>query len=121
MNLTIIDASYHRNGVCGIGFYAVLFEDHDAQDAKDKLKVASLFDERGYCAVYSVERLTEKNVAFARGNSWRGDQFEAALRPLVEAFNASGSNRMGPFSIPPADVLEKQLNDFKAKAEGRNA
>ena len=81
MKLTIVDASFHRNGICGVGFYAVLFD-----DAEYGRMIASLFDEPGYCAVYNVGELAKGNVAFAQGNSFRGDRYEDELRPLVEKF-----------------------------------
>lgn len=95
MKLKILDASYHRNGISGQGFYAILFNDAD-----NGLMVASLFDESGYCAVYSVPKLAAKNVTFANGNSWRGDKFEIELRPLLQKWlKKHGSNRVGPFAI----------------------
>lgn len=96
MNLKIIDASYHRNGVCGAGFTAILFDDAD-----NGRMIASLFDEPGYCAVYSVPELEKGNIAFAQGNSWRGDHFEDELRPLLEKWlKKHGGNRIGPFALP---------------------
>ena len=99
MDLKIINASWHRNGVGGVGFYAVLFDDCD-----NGRMVASLFDEPGYCAIYSVEELDKGNVAFACGNSWRGDQYESELRPLLKEFleKKGSTNRLGPFAI--ADI-----------------
>lgn len=95
----IVAASYHRNGICGIGFHAILFD-----DPNNGRMVASLFDEPGCCAVYKVEELAAGNVAFAGGNSWRGDNYEAALRPMLEAFTEErGSNRAGPFALPVDD------------------
>ncbi len=99
MKLKIVNASYHRNGICGMGFYAILFKDLE-EDKKD-LMVASLFDESGYCSVYSVKELVKENIAFANGNSFRGDRFEGELRPLLKKFlEKEGTNRMGVFSLP---------------------
>lgn len=95
MNLKIIEASFHRNGICGVGFWAILFD-----DAENGRMIASLFDEPRYCAVYSVDELSKGNITFARGNSWRGDQFEDALRPLLKDWEAEhGTNRLGSFSL----------------------
>jgi hypothetical protein len=78
----IIEASYHRNGISGAPFYAILFE-----EKTEGTMIASLFDgEVGYCAVYKVSELSAGNITFACGNSWRGDQFESALRPLLKAY-----------------------------------
>lgn len=86
MKLKIIEASFHRNGVCGAPFYAVLFEDRENEEEADRLMIASIFEEPFTCAVYSVARLQDKNIAFAMGNSWRGDEYEAELRPLLDAW-----------------------------------
>lgn len=95
MKLKIKSASWRRNGICGIGFYAILFNDSQEGDM-----VASLFDEPGYCAVYKLDELVAGNIAFANGNSWRGDQYESVLRPLLEEFlKKEGTNRAGPFSL----------------------
>ena len=44
MNLKITDIAWHRNGVCGVGFFAILFDDLEEK----KKMIASLFDEPGY-------------------------------------------------------------------------
>jgi len=96
MKLKIKQASFHRNGVGGEGFTAIIFHDYDLKQDM----IASLFDESGYCAVYSIHELSQGNIEFANGNSWRGDQFEAELRPLLEEFRKEHPiGRMGPFSI----------------------
>ena len=95
----IAAASYHRNGVCGLGFYAILFD-----DPENGRMVASLFDEERACAVFNVDELAAGNVAFAGGNSWRGDRYEHELRPMLAAFlEEHGGNRIGPFVLPVDD------------------
>lgn len=74
MNLEIKSVARHRNGVGGAPFWAIVF--HDAENG---MMVASLFDEAYHCAVYSLEKLAEGNVAFGE-NSWRGDRYEVVLR-----------------------------------------
>jgi hypothetical protein len=95
-DIIIKDVSWHRNGVSGEGFYSILF--HYKPEKVDM--VASLFDEAGYCAVYSIPELIKGNIAFANGNSWRGDEFEYILRPAVNNFlKTNKTNRLGPFSL----------------------
>lgn len=97
-SVTIIDASWHRNGVGGVGFYAVLFD-----DAEEGRMFAALFDEPGYCAVLNLSKLADANIRFGApyGNSYRGDVFETALRPKLKAFwETHATNRAGPFSAP---------------------
>lgn len=102
MKLEIKSASWHRNGVGGVGFYAILFTDEEQGNM-----VASLFDEPGYCAIYNVDELVNGNVAFACGNSWRGDRYEYALRPLLKIYlENKGGNRIGPFALPEGKAPE---------------
>lgn len=97
--LKIIDASWHRNGISGAGFYAITFTDSEVPAAGTM--IASLFDEEGCCAVYSIDELSKGNIRFAMGNSWRGDRYETTLRPLLEKFlKKTGGNRVGPFGLP---------------------
>lgn len=96
MKLEITSAAWHRNGISGVGFYAILFRHNE--NKRDM--VASLFDEPGYCAVYDVALLVSGSVIFGE-NSWRGDSYEAALRPLLKVYlNDKGTNQIGPFSVP---------------------
>lgn len=81
MRIDIIEIAYHRNGICGAPFYAVLFDDED-----DSRKVAILFDHEAHCAVLDVDKLHDGDIAFG-SNSWRGDRYEPALRRAVEKHN----------------------------------
>lgn len=76
----ILKIDHHRNGISGEPFDIVLFM-HD-----NKKMVAILFEESYYCAVLDVKMLQENNIEFAMGNSWRGDDFEVELRPLVKKY-----------------------------------
>lgn len=104
--VTIVDASFHRNGIGGAGFYAILFNDADWGRM-----IASLFDKPGHCAVFNLDELGKQNIQFAMGNSWRGDEYEAKLRPALEAWlKEHGGNRVGPFAIPMTIPNEKEAN-----------
>ncbi|MCI0349554.1 MAG: hypothetical protein L0Z53_09040 [Acidobacteriales bacterium] len=106
INLRVLEASWHRNGVGGAGFFAVLFEEKE-----QGRMLAALFDEPAYCAVFHLGELAKENITFGYGNSWRGDSYEAALRPAVEQWQElNGSNRIGPFSIPVLH-LEAEADD----------
>jgi hypothetical protein len=98
MNLKIKQVSYHRNGVSGEGFHAVLFDWKD--EGKLHHMVGTVFDGAGQCAVYDVQELEKGNIAFACGNSWRGDHFEGELR---EAIKKMSRNQIGPFALPDAN------------------
>jgi hypothetical protein len=93
----IHEIAFHRNGICGAGFYAVRFT--GGKDVSGREFIATVFDEPGHCAVLAVDRLDTDGVAFGV-NSWRGDHFEPELRAAITKQNNAGeSNRVGPFSI----------------------
>lgn len=109
----IIESSYHRNGVCGEGFYAIRFTSDIDDDPgmfgsvamkgqKEADFLAILFDAPGQCAVICLDRIGTCGVGFAKGNSWRGDRFEDELRAAIKDGATSGV-RVGPFALPTVD------------------
>lgn len=86
-DIKIIAIDYHRNGVSGNGFSVVLFKWRDGDARKTRNMHAVLFEERGSCAVLDTDETQQGNIAFARGNSWRGDHFESRLRAALKARN----------------------------------
>lgn len=103
-NLDVRSVNWHRNGIGGEGFFAILFRDEDV--GADM--VATLFDGPGQCAVLRVPDLSdpEKGVRFGI-NSWRGDHYETDLRKAAELWEETG--RLGPFSMIPEDVIERVM------------
>lgn len=82
MELKLKKVDYHRNGVAGAPFYAVLFE--MVEGGKKRNMVASVFtDKGGYCSVYDVDLLAKGSVTFGE-NSWRGDHFQEELMRLIK-------------------------------------
>jgi hypothetical protein len=81
MKLNIIAIAYHRNGICGAPFRAVLFEDSGPEGSR---KVGIVFDERHHCAVLDIDKLAAGDIDFG-SNSWRGDHYEPALRKAINA------------------------------------
>ena len=79
MKLIINAIAYHRNGICGSPFAAILFEDSGPEASR---KLAILFDRPGHCAVLDLARLALGDIAFG-SNSWRGDTYEPALRAAI--------------------------------------
>ena len=79
--MNILQIQYHRNGVAGTPFHAVLFEDDG------KRMVATVFPDEGSISVLAVEPLlTDDGVTFGI-NSWRGDHFEDELRAAINQRN----------------------------------
>lgn len=69
----IIAADHHRNGVCGVPFTVVLFE--DAGSGETMVAICPDDDpvfENAY--VLSVDRLKNGDISFG-SNSWRGDNY----------------------------------------------
>jgi hypothetical protein len=79
----LIEIAYHRNGVAGNGFYVVLFAWKDPTQATPRRMVATVFEEGGNAAVLDTAETMAGNIAFACGNSWRGDDFEGWLRAQI--------------------------------------
>lgn len=84
----IIQVAYHRNGVSGVGFHAVIFEHMD--DGAPLRMFATVFPERGAVAVVEVHSLAGGlGVTFGiypDGNSWRSDAFEDELRAAIAEY-----------------------------------
>lgn len=80
--LTPLLISYHRNGVSGAGFWAVVFEaeGNDYDNDKERM-LGTVFESTGHCAVVSIDRLPDIRFSF---NSWRGDHFEPQLRDWIK-------------------------------------
>lgn len=95
MTITIDNIAHHRNGISGQGVWFVLFTWTD-DDGVTRNMLGTVFNSTdgegletdyftGYCAVLDRDELAKDNIAFARGNSWRGDQFEGTLRAAIVA------------------------------------
>lgn len=74
----IHEIAYHRNGISGTGFHVIRF-----RSAEGNEMVGIVFPEEGAVAVLDIAMLADGNIAFARGNSWRGDNFADDLRNAI--------------------------------------
>ncbi len=74
--INIIDWDYHRNGISGAPFHVFLFDDVGDENTR---KVGILFETQHHCAVLDVAKFSAGSIGFGF-NSYRGDNFEAALR-----------------------------------------
>ncbi|SRR5579885_1056236 len=75
----ILSIDYHRNGIGGAPFHVILFEDRGEEGSR---KVAVVFEEPWHTAVLDLAWLAAGDIAFG-SNSWRGDQYEPALRRAI--------------------------------------
>lgn len=79
--ITILEKSYHRNGIFGAPFWLVRFIGEGETGGRDEL-VAVLFREHHHCAVFNPRLAADGIIAFG-ANSYRGDEYEHMLRPIV--------------------------------------
>ena len=80
-----VRVGYHHNGVAGNGFHVVLFDCRF--DGKLHHMVATVFSDPGDCAVLDTDETQQGNIEFAKGNSWRGDDFEPTLRRFITEYD----------------------------------
>lgn len=74
--------AFHRNGIGGAPFHVVLFDDDEGH------KLGIVFGADAHCAVLDVAKLATGDIAFG-SNSWRGDQYEHALRAAINAYETN--------------------------------
>lgn len=82
MKLQFQSIHYHRNGICGAPFHALLFLDPDEGGM-----LGVVFDEPHHVAVFNLTKLILGNIAFGV-NSWRGDRYEPLLRREIAKFQS---------------------------------
>ena len=98
MKIKVKESSFHRNGIAGAGFYAVLFNVEQESGVVPDDLLGIVFDEPGHCAVIALNLISECGIGFGGGNSWRGDQFEVPLREHINEGVTTGI-RFGPFAL----------------------
>jgi hypothetical protein len=79
ISIKVISMDYHRNGISGAPFYAILFTSNDTQN--DMLGI--VFEEKYHVAVLDTIKISSGDIKFG-SNSWRGDRFEPALRAAIK-------------------------------------
>ena len=78
--IKVIKIAHHRNGVTGEPFHVVLFR--HKFDINDPVKVAVVFQTTHHIAILDTALLDKQVIEFGE-NSWRGDQYEAALHKAI--------------------------------------
>ena len=95
--IRVDEVAYHRNGVSGEGFHAVLFRERNGRRWRKFL--ASVFEGQGVLSVVCIDMLPEHGVN-AMANAWRGDYYEPHLRRAIEAWTAERDARLLAMSGP---------------------
>jgi hypothetical protein len=84
MRISILNLDYHRNGIGGAPFHAIVFRDTGPEGS---VKLGIVFDAAGHTAVFDIGKLADCDIEFG-SNSWRGDQYEPRLRKAIERHQA---------------------------------
>jgi hypothetical protein len=100
MKLTIRTIDYHRNGIGGAPFHAVLFDD---PEQGPMLGIA--FDQEYHVAVFNLTKLASRDIAFG-SNSWRGDRYEPHLREAIANHNLQAATPADVTTTTPFDDYE---------------
>jgi hypothetical protein len=79
MTFKATQIEYHRNGVSGDGFYAVLFKDKSFGKGNF---LANVFDDKGHIAVINLDLIAELGIG--QGNKWRSDVIENKLIKAIK-------------------------------------
>lgn len=84
MTHKLIEASYHRNGVCGEGFHVAIVESEiEPGDIRKMLCVTFSNEmEAVRTAVFDLALLEKGNIRFTE-NSWRGDHWHGFMRDIA--------------------------------------
>lgn len=109
---TITAAAYHRNGVGGVGFYVALFNDPEG----GKMLGIHFPTDDGtiFTAVLNVDETAKGNIAFAGGNSWRGDKWHHFMSTEVV-------NRVDQETQAKLDAYAKEWQEKQQKEATRIA
>ena len=91
MSLHVKDIDFHRNGIGGIPFFVVLFNDTEVPGGEMVAIIPSdafrIPDDGEFhespCFVLEVNETAKGNIKFAQGNSWRGDNYYLPLRRSI--------------------------------------
>lgn len=101
MKITVEKVAFHRNGIAGTGFHAVLFD--EGRGAQRSRKVAIVFPDRGAVAVLDMEPLVS-GVIDGGAQRERGDKYESNLRDAVLTYEAGRAS---------GDLLPEERRDLR--------
>lgn len=111
--------AYHRNGIAGNGFHVILFQQLDGTKM-----VGTIFEEAGNIAVFDRDLVGQHKIDFCE-NSWRGDEFEQALREAVAEYRRATellpSDKWGAGWSPLNDPIPDMEHNIAGNAEASAA
>lgn len=107
-HISIKEFSFHRNGICGEGFYIFKFYCKDTK--QDMISVYFPYDkdENPTVAVFNQKLLGDGVIAFGQ-NSWRGDHYCDQFEIFINWFE-DFHERSGLFVIDINSYLNDNIN-----------
>jgi hypothetical protein len=82
MAIEIRDVAYHRNGIAGLPFFVVLFNDPDAGMFN---QVATIDEDGTDCRVINAGLVvTASEIGNRHMNKWRGDQYLSLIKEALQ-------------------------------------
>ena len=87
MKREVIKLDYHRNGVCGLGFYVGIIKDEDGS-RKVAIRFPDIDQKIGniICAVLDIDLLNKNIIGMfeGKGNAWRGDHYSDVMDKAIK-------------------------------------
>ena len=97
MAIEIRDVAYHRNGITGLPFFVVLFNDPDEGMFN---QVATIDEDGKDCRVINAGLVvTASEIGTRHMNKWRGDQYLSMIKEAM---------RKAPWSIWYEAIFEQE-------------
>lgn len=85
--IKITNIAYHRNGIIGTSFYAVLF--HYKALGKQRNMLGIVFEEPHHCAFVCTDLLNDREQGVDFGhNSFRCEFFEKEIRQAIKEYES---------------------------------
>lgn len=89
----------HRNGISGAGFYLVLFLYNAGDQKGERHMIATVFEAPHHIAVLDRDDVATGALEFGEGHSWRGDNFEPALRQAIADYELDEAKGRGTYTF----------------------
>lgn len=105
MAIEIRDVAYHRNGVVGLPFYVVLFNDTDAGMFN---QVATIDEDGEDCRVINAGLVvTASEIGTRHMNKWRGDRYLSQIKEAMQ------EHRHSDYWDWYTEIFEKETSDVE--------
>jgi len=84
--LDVDEISYHRNGICGLGFYVAVVKEKEGGETRKMLVIRfpNIDQKAGavVCAAFDLAKLAKHDIKFG-SNSYRGDHYSEVMDDVI--------------------------------------